>query len=449
MKHLTLVGRGEHGPPRSDGRVFLFLQGPHGPFFGRLARALDAEGARCLKIAFNRADRAEWPRRRGRLDYAGNDDGFSDWLNEAARSHGVTDLVLYGDVRPRHAAAIRLARDLGLRAHCFEEGYLRPHWITYERAGTNGFSPACRLSVQQMRTALASVPADGSDIPEANWGDWRQHLWWSFLYHLRLLPPTTGGRGSASHRALSVRREAAHYIARTAKLPALRLRSAARAASLLRGRAPFHLVLLQLSFDSSVQAHSHYTSNGAFVSDCIAAFASGARPGHLLVFKTHPFEDGRERLEREIRRAARQHGVAGRVVLLDGGRKLSALLDHAVSVVTINSTAAQQALWRGLPVRATGRAVYRKPELTSEQPLSGFFAAPHQPSAEAYETLRRFLLATSQVRGSFYSRAGIERLMASLPALMLDGRDAYDRLDLFHGKDGAWSASENDSRKFA
>ena len=39
------------------------------------------------------------------------------------------------------------------------------------------------------------------------------------------------------------------------------------------------------------------------------------------------------------------------------GGKLAQLLNHARSVVTVNSTAAQQALWRGLPTRTFGAAV--------------------------------------------------------------------------------------------
>jgi capsular polysaccharide export protein len=47
---------------RPDQRVFLFLQGPHGPFFWR-ARALRESGARTLRVGFNRGDRAFWPDR--------------------------------------------------------------------------------------------------------------------------------------------------------------------------------------------------------------------------------------------------------------------------------------------------------------------------------------------------------------------------------------------------
>ena len=37
-------------------RTFLFLQGPHGPFFNRLAKMLRAAGADVWRVAFNAGD---------------------------------------------------------------------------------------------------------------------------------------------------------------------------------------------------------------------------------------------------------------------------------------------------------------------------------------------------------------------------------------------------------
>jgi capsular polysaccharide export protein len=120
--------------------------------------------------------------------------------------------------------------------------------------------------------------------------------------------------------------------------------------------------------------------------------------------------------------------VDERVLFLDGGPSLTSLLDGACSAVTINSTAAQQALWRGLPVAARGRAVYAKPGLVSSQALDTFFADPRRPDQQAYWQFRQFLAETSQLVGSFYSRPGIAALLKALPAAMLAPVDAYDRV---------------------
>lgn len=129
----------------------------------------------------------------------------------------------------------------------------------------------------------------------------------------------------------------------------------------------------------------------------------------------------------EIRRLARLHGVMGRVHFVRGG-KLAKLLNDARSAVTVNSTAGQQALWRGLPLRTFGAAVYAKPEFVSSQPLADFFAAPDRPDSRAYRDYRHFLLETSQLVGGFYSARGRRQLLRQVIDLMLAPEDPYQSL---------------------
>ena len=177
-----------------------------------------------------------------------------------------------------------------------------------------------------------------------------------------------------------------------------------------------------------MQVHSRFACSAEFAADCIAAFGDGAPAEDMLVFKSHPFEDGREQLDRAIATAAARAGVADRILFVDGGPSLATLLDSAATAVTINSTAAQQALSRGFPVAALGRAIYGKPELVADQDLAAFFAALQPPDRKAHWQFRQFLLQTSQLRGSFYSRRGISALLATLPAAILSPVDPYERV---------------------
>ena len=134
-------------------RRFLFLQGPHGPWFHRLARLLRATGAEVWRLGFNLGDRVFWPGP-GYIAFQGS---HADWPETCAGlldSHSITDLVVYGDTRPIHAQAILLARARGITVHVFEEGYLRPYWVSYERGGSNGHSRLMELGVPQMRACL-------------------------------------------------------------------------------------------------------------------------------------------------------------------------------------------------------------------------------------------------------------------------------------------------------
>ena len=129
-----------------------------------------------------------------------------------------------------------------------------------------------------------------------------------------------------------------------------------------------------------------------------------------------------------MRRLGAEFGLETRLHLVTGG-KLARLLDRAESAVTVNSTSAEQALWRGLPLKALGNAIYDRPEFASAQPLAAFFEDPEPPDHEAYLTYRRYLLETSQVSGGFYSAQGRRTAIRRLTDMMLAPQDPYDTFE--------------------
>ena len=405
-------------------RVFLFLQGPHGPFFSRLAAMVRSAGCVTWRVGFNAGDSLFWPHRASFIPWRGTQEDWAAAVGPLMDEKGVTDLVLYGDVRRIHADAIAEARARGLRVHVFEEGYMRPYWITYERGGSNGHSKLMTTSVAEMRGALAQSDLDLPETP-AQWGDMRQHVFWGAAYHGAVMLANWRYRAFRPHRDLPVAAEAWLYAKRLITMPWSGVQRLISTRRVTGGGYPYHLALLQLEHDSSFQAHSPFASMTEFLDVVVRGFAEGAPPHHHLVFKAHPLEDGRVAQRGEIARLAREHGVARRVHYIRGG-KLARLLSDARSAVTVNSTAAQQALWRGLPVKAFGSAVYAKPEFVSTQSLAEFFCAPARPDAGAYKDFRRYLLETSQVAGGFYSSRGRQALLRQVVDMMLAPDDPYD-----------------------
>ncbi|MGR3362653.1 MAG: capsular polysaccharide export protein, LipB/KpsS family, partial [Maritimibacter harenae] len=234
--------------------------------------------------------------------------------------------------------------------------------------------------------------------------------------------------GFRPHRALPVSKEFQLYVRRLLLMPFQWLDRVIATRRIRNGGFPYHLALLQLAHDASFLDHSPFADMTDFLDVVIEGFATGAARHHHLVFKAHPLEDGRVPLRREIHRLARRHGVEDRVHYVRGG-KLARLLDHARSAVTVNSTAAQQVLWRGLPLKVFGRAVYEKPEFVSTQPVDAFFAQPTRPDSRAYRDYRHYLLETSQIPGGFYSARGRRQLLRQIVDMMLSPDDPYDALE--------------------
>lgn len=406
------------------GRRFLLLQGPHGPFFGQLADCLRAAGAEVLRIGFNRGDEVFWGRRPGYEAYRGRPADWPSHLSVRVVEAGITDIVLYGDTRPVHAAARSLALTRGIVLHVFEEGYLRPWWVTYERGGSNGHSRLMSLDLATIRRAVRRAPQPDPD-PPSHWGDLRHHVLHGALYHFFVLALNRAYPNYASHRALGVAGEFRLYLRRLLLMPLHRVERMIATRRVLRGGFPCHIVLLQLEHDASFRFHSPFASITEFIDLCLTGFAAGAPGDHHLVFKAHPLDDGRAPVARRIRETARRLGLADRVHFVRGG-KLAALLDRARSAVTVNSTAGQQALWRGLPLLAFGSAIYLKPGLVSRQPIADFFRKPDRPDLAAYRDFRVFLLETSQLPGGFYSRRGRRQLLRHLPARMFAEADPYE-----------------------
>lgn len=407
-------------------RVFLCLQGPHGPFFHQLGKMLRLAGAEVWRVGFNAGDRAFWFHRPSYIPYRGTPEAWPDHFDLLVAEKGVTDIVLYGDTRPIHAEAVARAKAAGLTVHVFEEGYLRPFWVTYERGGSNGHSRLMDLDVPAMRDALARSDMD-THLPPAHWGDMRQHVFYGALYHWFVMFRNGDYRNFRRHRDLPVSREFYLYFNRLMLTPLQILERTAATLRIRNGGFPYHIALLQLEHDSSFQMHSPFQTMTEFLELTIEGFAKGAPGHHHLVIKAHPLENGRIPLKREIARLTEKFNVTGRVHFVRGG-KLARLLNEARTAVTVNSTAGQQVLWRGIPLRVFGDAVYSKPEFVSNQPVAEFFAAARRPDLPAYRDYRRFLLETSQLPGGFYSSRGRKQLLRHVVDMMLSPEDPYDAL---------------------
>lgn len=413
------------GPPDHSKRCFLFLQGPHGPFFARLGAALRRAGAQAFRLGFNPGDEMFW-RGPGYLPYHGSHDTLEATLVDLIHTHGITDLVCYGSSRPIHQTGLAVARSLGLTAHVFEEGYLRPYWITYERGGANADSPVTNLSLAEMARALENGAPAVTEAPD-RWGDMRAHMFWGAAYHACLMVGGHKYPAFRPHRQPGVRREFWLHLRRLIETPGRAFLRRVATTRIRFSGYPFHLVLLQLAHDANFLDHGPFPDQAAFIDTLFKGFATGAPKHHHLVLKAHPLEDGREPLRPLIRDLTRKHGLTGRVHFVSGG-KLARLLDAARSAVTVNSTSAEQALWRALPLKVFGDAVFRRPEFVSYQSITDFFASPAPPDREAYLTYRAFLLATSQVPGGYYGVISRRKLLRQIPDLMLAPESPYERM---------------------
>jgi len=408
-------------------RVFLFLQGPHSPFFALLAKRLRESGCRALRINLCFADWLFWSGGNA-SNYRGSLADWPRYLDRFIVQNRVTDIVLLGEQRPHHREAVKLARKRNLQVTVTEWGYLRPDWITFEKEGMSGNTNFPRSPKAIMRI--------GSNLPEPDFklrykdsflrmalsGFFADTSTWicGFLYPGYRSPllnnPILLYLAIGRHRILSWlnRRRAREFVRCTVADAAAH---------------PYFVFPMQIEADYQVRAYSKFTSLEEALDLTISSFAERAPSGSLLVVKVHPLDPLLRPWHRIVVRLAARHGVDDRVFYLNGG-SFEEITAGARGVVTINSTCGVSAIKLGKPVIALGEALYDTQGLTHQGPLDEFWQNPQLPNPHVRSAFIRAVAACIQIKGGFFSGGGLDAAVNGATARLLRGKLNHPLHDL-------------------
>ena len=405
----ALVAQGAAYHPEAGGgramtqrRSYLFLQGLATPFFTRLADRLRADGHAVHRVNFCAGDAAYWGTRPA-WNFRRGLPGLADFLASRILSHAVSDLILFGDLRPIHRQAIAVAKSQGLRVHCFEEGYVRPNWITCERGGVNGHSSLPR-DPEWYQAVNAALPdyGDGRSVRVPLPVRAAQDLAYRMANTLNVVTYPRYRTHRPKHAAL----EYLGWMRRFAQLP-LRGRDEQRLMTDLLGRQrPLFVLPLQLSGDAQIVHHSPFAHMDQVIELVLTSFARHAPSAAEILIKNHPLDTGLVPYRRTIGALAQGLGLTGRVHYVETGH-LPTLFEHAAGVVVVNSTVGLSALHQGRPTKALARPIYDLPGLTSTAPLDAFWTDHQPPDAALFRAFRNTVIHATQVNGDFFTREGI------------------------------------------
>jgi capsular polysaccharide export protein len=410
-------------PVKPQTRHHLFLQGPVGPFFKELATALKENGDAVTRIHFNCGDIVDWFGRNDAVIFQKKMDLWPDFINDFLIKRNITDIYIYGDCRPLHQQAIKQAKKLNIAIHVFEEGYIRPNYVTYEHNGVNANSELPKDAAYYLAHPIVTRSKDiHTPIPIPPAGS--KTGWYAFRYYLFCFLGTIIFPYHQTHRHWPHAVEALSWVRRSMTYFKRKQRAFQIQKSLYQKREKYYLCLLQLTGDSQIQKHSAYKSMREYTRDIIQSFAKDAPLDTKLVFKNHPLDNGISNLERKAYRFAKHYGVEGRVVFVDGGR-LKGLAKIARGVITINSTAAFSALHYNKPTIALGNAIYNMEGLTFQGGLNDFWRHAQRPNHDIYLAFRKVLTHYSQRNGNFFNEEGRELLIAGILSKSLYKKEPY------------------------
>lgn len=381
------------------GKRVLLLQGPFGPFFRRFARDLTNVGAVVNKVNFHGGDWVFYPT--NAINYRGKLKDWPAFFEQLLIRLHVDIVILFGDCRAIHRCVRDISQEWGVEVGVFEEGYVRPDYITFERYGVNAHS-----RVPRNPDYYYALPRIHNEQPMTVGDSLWYAVFFSILYYtagILLWPFFPYFR---NHRPMSLV-EGFRWLGSDFKKKYYAWREKGiqqRLETSLSGK--FYLFPLQVHNDAQVRVHSKFRSMEQFMRFIMESFATHAPKETHLVIKHHPLDRAYNDYTKFIEANAARLGICDRVLYIHD-QHLPTLLKNARGVVSLNSTVGMSALHHGAPLKVCGKAIYDIEGLTYRGPLDKFWTEGQPCDEELYKRFRSFLILHTQLNGNFYKRLPI------------------------------------------
>ncbi|EIL9259299.1 capsule biosynthesis protein [Campylobacter coli] len=379
-----------------SGKTVLLLQGPVGTFFHRLAIKMKKNKAKVLKLNFNGGDFLFYPSgKRCKCDEKDLENFYESFFKEKK----IDAIVMYNDCRLIHAKAIKVAKGLGIGIWIFEEGYLRPYCITFEKDGVNANSSLPRDKNFYLSCNILTKESI-KEIP----GGFKFMAFSAFLYWLFsfLLAPFFNNK--LHHRTLFPF-EFLFWFRSLYRKYLYKFTEKKLNQKIYSLEKKYFLAILQVYNDTQIK-HHYKKSIEEFIEELILSFANHARAKSYLIFKHHPMDRGYRNYSKLINGLSQKYHVEGRIFYIHD-TYLPTLLKNALGCITINSTVGLSAILEGCPTKVCGNAFYNFEGLAYPKKLQFFWREAHayKPNPRLVINFKNYLLNTNQFNGNFYKNS--------------------------------------------
>ncbi len=375
----------------------LFLQGPMGFFFKALDSAFRDKGALTYRIGFNAGDRF--------FSYADNytpfrkrPEAWESFIEIFLKEKKIDKIFLFGDCRFYQKIARKVAYKNNIEVFVFEEGYIRPHYITMEKFGVNGFS-----TLSRERGFYESIKLKVLKETEHAHASKTKMILSSALYYGISNIFSYHYPHYVHHRDFSALKELYYGVRGLVRKMIFKF-TERQYENLIRNELSqkYFFVPLQTHNDFQILQHSNYRSIEKFIIEVLESYAHHAPHEDYLIFKHHPVDRGRKNYMAFIREQATLLGIEKRVLVFHDVY-LPSCLKHAKGTITINSTVGLSSIGHGTATLTLGNAIYNIEGLTNKNTsLKKFWHQHKKPDDELYAKFKQYLLENTQLNGSFY-----------------------------------------------
>ena len=376
----------------------LLLQGPMGDFFSRLELCFRAKEAKTFRIGFNMADQF-FALKDSYIPYKNKKENWHQFISDFLIQNQIDKIFLFGDCRYYQAIAIKEAQALGIDTFVFEEGYIRPDYVTLEKWGVNNFSlmkrdPTFYTKEIPVKKPLATNPNHLKMVLSA------------IIYYIVAYLGQTRYPFYEHHRKLDPYQEAFYGIRNFIRKYKYKLIEP-NIDTLINKK--YYFIPLQTFNDFQIQVHSPFKSIEEFIEEVIKSFSEYAPKDTYIIIKHLPVDRGRKDYKNYIKQLEVKYQIENRIIVIYD-LHLPTLLKYTLGTVTINSTVGLQALYHQSPLKVLGEAIYDIDGLTYQDSLDSFWESLQKPDAQLFLNFRNFLIENTQVNWNFYGRLDINDL---------------------------------------
>ncbi|SFV71904.1 Capsular polysaccharide export system protein KpsS [hydrothermal vent metagenome] len=381
----------------------LLLQGPIGFFFKRLDKELRKAGAKTYRIGFNMGD-SIFSYGDNYTPYRATTKEWRIFVEKFVIQHKISKVFLFGDCRFYQKIVIEIAKKYAIEIYVFEEGYVRPHYITLEKYGVNGHShlPKEASFYHNLPINTIEEPQDSTPNPISNWSIVIAYYFIAKLFH-------SFYKNYKHHREYSASKELFFGLRSLARKVFYTQRDKKYLKNIQANLSKkYFFIPLQTHNDFQILQHSHYGSLEKFIIEVLESFAKYAPKEYILLFKHHPIDRGRKNYTDFITDQAKQVNIETRILILHDIH-LPTCLKHAKGTVTINSTVGFSSLYHKTPAITLGNAIYDIEGLTAKnQTLKEFWQNPSIPDIKLFNKYKNYIIQKTQLNGSFYGQFPLE-----------------------------------------
>ena len=381
-----------------QGKNILFLQGPMGNFFKKIDKSFRKKGATTYKIGFNKGDEF-YASKSNYTAFKDTHKKWGDFIEDFLLENKIDKIFLFGDCRFYQSIARGVADNLGIEVYVFEEGYVRPHYITLEKYGVNGYSLLPKEAIFYSQLPLKKIEICPIHAKTSK----SKMIKSAIIYYAISNLFSKQYPYYIHHREFSAMKEF-FYGVRDMLRKSIYFFTERNFSEIIQQNLSkkYYFVPLQTHNDFQILKHSNYKSIEKFIIEVLESFSVYAPKNTTIIFKHHPVDRGRKNYNQFIEEQARLLNIETRVFSIHDVH-LPTCIKHAKATITVNSTVGLTSVGYGIPTFVMGNAVYDIEGLTNKgKSLDTFWDDYEKPDEVLFRKFRDYLIETTQLNGSFY-----------------------------------------------